>query len=121
MHGTESTNANRSKIACGTFAAGTSHDGKSAVDDANWFAEMARDLLAPKAGTALHFITDFPERDCQKYAAGSIRPSAYYLRRMLRNKLGWQFLAYLMDGSDAPWWDEVLRAKRIAAAVDREI
>jgi hypothetical protein len=93
-------------------------DGKSAVDDGDWFAELARSLLPSKAGTALHYITGFDERICQRYAAGHVKPPAYFLRTLLRSKQGWQFLSGAMEGSDAPWWIEVNEALRIKQAVD---
>lgn len=121
MHGTNSTKANRSKIACDTFDANRD----KSVDDANWFAQSAQAICSnsegKKAWIPLRAATGFDDRDCQRYAAGHVKPTAYFLRRLLRSCLGWQFLAALMAGSDEPWWAEVVRAKRIAAAVDREI
>lgn len=96
-------------------------DGKSDADDSDWFGSPARDLLGPKPGTALHYATGFPERDCQRYAAGHVRPPGYFVRALLRSDMGWQFLSILMDGSGAVWWAEVVRARRIVAAIDREL
>ena len=84
--------------------------------DAGWFAEMARDLHPEKPGTILHLTSGFDERLCQKYAEGSVKPKAYFLRQLLRSKNGWTYLAYIMDGSTAPWWIEIQRARRIADA-----
>ena|SRR5882672_8039155 len=92
---------------------------KPAADDGDWFADMAQDLLAPKAGTALHYITGFDERSCQRYAAGTVKPPAYFLRALLRSPQGAQVLEFLMQDSDAPWWRGLVRARRIAAAEDQ--
>lgn len=101
----------------GTSAVGKSPDGRFAIDDEHWFSEMAQDLLPTKPGTALHFITAYDERLCQRYAAGSVKPSAYFLRRLLRSDHGATFLAALMDGSQAKWWTDHLRAERVAAQI----
>lgn len=86
--------------------------------DANWFADVSRVLLPSKAGTALHYITGFDERTCQRYAAGHVKPPAFFFRKLLRSPQGWQFLAGAMEGSDAPWWVEINEALRLKRAVD---
>ena len=93
-------------------------DGKSDGEECGWFADAARGLLPHKAGTALHFATGFDERLCQKYAAGKVKPSAYFLRALLRSDGGWQWLSALMDGSDAQWWRDLQRARRVIAQLD---
>jgi hypothetical protein len=85
-----------------------------------WFSRIVRSLFAVKGGTALHCITGVDERTCQRYAAGHVRPPGYFIRTLLRSEEGWQFLAALMEGSEARWWAETKRARRIAEAVDRE-
>jgi hypothetical protein len=95
----------------GISAAGLPSDGKSAADDGDWFAKAAQALLPHKAGTALHYATGFDERACQRYAAGSIKPPAYFLRALLRSDGGWQWLAALMDGADPQWWRDIQRAR----------
>lgn len=136
MHGIESTNANRSNGGIGASAessrkigpADASPDslGASAEDDANWFADTARRLLSnakgEKAGFALYVTTGmrFDPSTCDRYAAGRIRPTAYFLRALLRTDCGWQFLCAAMEGSGVAWWAEIQRAKRIADAIDRE-
>jgi len=99
----------------GISAVRKSFDGKSAVNDEHWFSEMAQALLKPKPGTALHYITGYDERLCQRYAAGSVKPSAYFLRRLLRSKQGATFAAIALDG--APWWRELQRMAEIGRAV----
>lgn len=95
-------------------------DGKSAVDGSDWFGEMARALLPDKPGTALHCITGYDERLCQRYAAGHVRPSAYFLRVLLRSEQGEQFLRALMDGCAARWWREHQINSRVGAAAIAE-
>lgn len=95
-------------------------DGISAVDDENWFSVAAHALLPCKAGTALHYATGFEERACQKYAAGSVKPPAYFLRSLLRSEQGWQWLAVLMEGAEPQWWADIQRA-RLDSALLREL
>lgn len=95
----------------GKSAAGISDDGKSAVEDENWFADAARSLLPAKAGTALHYTTGVDERLCQRYAAGHTRPPGYFIRSLLRSEGGWQWLAALMDGAEPQWWADIQRAR----------
>lgn len=79
-------------------------DGKSAVDDENWFSNAAKQLYPAKSGTALHYLTGFDERICQRYAAGHVRPPAYLLRSLLRGDHGWTWLCVVMENSDQKWW-----------------
>lgn len=102
----------------GTSAADPILDGKSAVDDGEWFAAVARALLPHKAGTALHCITGYDERLCQRYAAGHVKPPAYFLRALLRSEQGWQFLAGAMDGASPQWWRDVRKAMELKRAID---
>lgn len=90
----------------------------SVADDENWFETAACVLLPIKPGTALHFTTGFDERSCQRYAAGAVKPPAYFLRRLLRSSQGRQWLAAVMDGCDEQWWLDHQRAQRIVAAED---
>ena len=93
-------------------------DGKSAVDDENWFAEAAQELYGRnKPGTALFYATHLgDERGCQRYAAGSVKPPAYFFRRLLRTAHGWQWLCAAMDGCDEQWWRDV----RLAVAYEEK-
>lgn len=108
MHGTISTTA-KSAIPFGV------KDGvKSDADDENWFSIAARQLYPVKPGTALHLITTLGnERLCQKYAAGDVRPPAYFLRALLRSDHGEQWLAVLMDGCTAGWWRDLESARHL--------
>ena len=90
-------------------------------DDGDWFSDATKQLLPTKPGTCLHFLTGFEERTCQRYAAGSVRPPAYFLRALLRSPQGWTWLSATMDGSNVEWWRDqqaafeyfaVLEAKR---------
>lgn len=106
----------QSNCAGGKLAVGKSLNGKSAVDDSEWFADVARQLLPAKAGTALHFITGFDERLCQRYAAGHVKPPAYFLRALLRSEQGATWLAALMHGCDVAWWLEHKHTASVGAA-----
>jgi hypothetical protein len=87
-------------------------DGRNDADQEDqWFRAACRGLLPHKAGTALHFATGFDERTCQRYAAGHVRPPAYFLRCLLRSEDGWQWLNVIMDGATAAWWLEAKSAK----------
>lgn len=94
---------------------------KSVADDENWFSDAVLLLYPEKPGTALHYIAEkqFDERSCQRYAAGTVKPPAYFLRALLRSPHGWQFLAATMDGSDVEWWRDVERARAIKDAIDK--
>jgi len=93
-------------------------DGKSAVDDGDWFHKMAQALHPEKPGTVFWATTGVDERLCQRYAAGHTRPPAYFLRSLLRSEGGWTYLAFLMDGSKAIWWRDLQRARRIAVVLN---
>jgi len=97
--------------------------GKSVVtgdisDAEDWFANACKHLLPTKAGTALHFVTGFDERSCQRYAAGDVKPAAFFLRALLRSPQGWIWLCAAMDGSDADWWRDVRYAYEIIAVFE---
>lgn len=49
-------------------------------------------------------LTGVDERSCYRYAAGDVKPPAYFLRALLRSERGEAVLRYLMQGSDASWW-----------------
>lgn len=95
-------------------------DGKSAVGDENWFSEAAQHLYAGnKPGMALWLTTGLgDERACQRYAAGHVKPAAYFLRALLRSPQGWTWLCAAMDGSDAEWWRDVRYAYEIIAVFE---
>lgn len=111
---------NGTTIARGTSAAEFTSDDKSVAGNENWFSDAAQRLYATKPGTALHYLTDFDERCCQRYAAGSVKPPAYFLRALLRSEHGWQWLSAAMDGSTAEWWRDLQRAQRIAEKLKDE-
>lgn len=108
MYGTLSTIGGDAIAADGRFDGEKSSAVKS---DGNWFSVAARALYPSKGGTALHYVTGGDERLCQKYAAGTVKPPAYFLRALLRSEHGWQWLAALMDGSEARWWSDIQRAR----------
>lgn len=83
----------------------TKQNGKSAADDGDWFAQSARHLHPHKPGTVLFLTTGLgDERLCQRYAAGDVRPPAYFLRSLLRSDSGEQWLNAVMDGCTQAWW-----------------
>lgn len=118
MHGNLNDDGSRAINGHGSSAADECADGKSAVDDADWFSRVARTLLPNKAGTALHYVTGFDERLCQRYAAGHVKPPAYFFRSLLRSEQGGVWLAAAMEGSEAAWWLEVQDALRIKRAIE---
>lgn len=128
MHGVNTAGASRATIPHGKSVSqlpdksvGSDVGDKS---DADWFSQMCQSLCAnsegEKAWIPLYFLTGVDERTCQRYAAGHVKPPSYFLRTLLRSEQGWQFLVFLMDDSKAEWWADVVRARRIAEAVDRE-
>lgn len=128
MHGNVSSDRNPAISADGKSVIESSGDGAAEPDpssddisvapDENWFAEMAQALLVPKPGTALHYITGFDERSCQRYAAGSVKPPAYFIRALLRSEQGGPILAALMDGCTARWWVDFQRYQRMGLAAE---
>ena len=87
--------------------------GISVAENEDWFSDACRGLYNGKAGTALHFETGFDERSCQRYAAGQVKPPAYFLRALLRSEQGQTWLNAIMDGSDAQWWRELQGALKL--------
>jgi hypothetical protein len=96
---------------------GQSNDDQS-DSEGKWFVTLTKQLLSKDAGFALHLATGFEERTCYRYASGERKPPGYFVRELLRSDQGWQWLCGLMDGSDAEWWQEIVRAKRKSDAYD---
>lgn len=95
---------------------------KSVGSDENWFSDAVLRLLGTdKPGTALDCITElrFGDRNCQRYAAGDVKPPAYFLRAILRGKHGEPFLHALMDGCESEWWLDHQRRLTNGAKVDQ--
>ena len=85
---------------------------------AGWFAEICKRLLPrEKPGHALVVDTGFDLRDCQRYAAGDVKPPGWFVCSLLRSRNGWVWLAAFMDGASPDWWVEIQRARRIAEAI----
>lgn len=93
-------------------------DGKSAVDDGDWFSLAARSLYPHKPGAILHHTTHLgDERLCQRYASGEVRPPAYFLRALQRSDIaGEQWLHATMDGCTAPWWIQMQHERAVGRA-----
>lgn len=118
MHGNVPAAAGSAIIPHGTFAAENLSDGKSAVDDENWFSEASQGIYKHKRGTQLYQITLLgDERLCQRYAAGHVKPPAYFLRKLLRSPHGRQWLLAAMDGCQSEWWLEFQHAAEVGVKV----
>jgi hypothetical protein len=103
----------------GTSAADENLNGKSAVDDGDWFRNLAQRLHEHKPGTVLFLVTGLgDERLCQRYAAGHVKPPAYFFRALLRSPQGWQWLCGAMDGCKEPWWADVQDAMKMKRAIE---
>ncbi|MGH6878002.1 MAG: hypothetical protein ACREHV_11595, partial [Rhizomicrobium sp.] len=89
------------------------------ASDAEWFSCACRKLFDGKAGTALHYLTGFDERSCQRYAAGQVKPPAYFLRALLRGEQGNIWLNAVMDGASPKWWREHAITERKAALFEQ--
>jgi hypothetical protein len=81
-----------------------------------WFARICKGLFTSKAGTACHYDSGVDERSCQRYAAGTVQPSGWFIRALLRSKNGWTWLCAFMDGCDALWWRELQEERRVGRA-----
>src|SRR5690242_10439680 len=88
-------------------------------DDERWFVALVKQLLSKDAGFVLHLQTGFEERTCYRYASGERKPSAYFVRTLLRSEQGWQWLSGIMEGSEPEWWRETKRARAINDAISR--
>lgn len=100
----------------------TEVDGKSAGKTTNlsddWFSMTCKHLLPTKAGTALHYMTGFDERSCQRYAAGDVKPPAFFLLRLLHSPQGWTWLCAAMSGCEEKWWRDVWLAVECTVAFE---
>lgn len=72
----------------------------------NWFAAICRRLFPQKTGFSLHLATGFCERTCYKYASGQTKPSANLICALLHSEEGDEWLAAIMSGSTAKWWND---------------
>jgi|GEM_PF-4987779 len=86
-------------------------------DEERWFADICDQLLPKEAGLALHIATGFEERTCYRYAAADRKPPGFFIRALLRSDGGWQWLSAIMEGSNAAWWIDLQRTRRIAEAI----
>ncbi len=122
MHGNVSGGADRASFQTVKPVVETKSADNSVGDGDEWFADLARPLLGKdKPGMELDCITGlvFGERNCQRYAAGHVKPPAYFLRSLLRSPQGWQWLCACMEGCSDPWWVELQKHKRMGEAADR--
>lgn len=117
MHGTLRGSSARESETDGKIDGGGASSVKS-DGDLGWFVEMVRALHPKKPGAALHDLTGYDERLCQKYAAGSVKPSAYFLRNLIRSDEGWRHLVAIMDDCEAEWWRDLVVRKECADAYE---
>lgn len=85
-----------------------------------WFPGLAKRLSKDKPAAAVHHLTSEAERTCYDWCKGAVDPPSRAIIKLLHTDAGWIVLEYLMRGCKAPWWQEVLRAKRCAAAYEQE-
>lgn len=86
--------------------------------DSEFFSSACKQVFGGKdAGLQLHLATGVNERSCYRYAAGEREVPVLVLRSLLHSEQGEPFLAALMHGCTAPWWNEFHRHARIGAAV----
>jgi hypothetical protein len=76
-------------------------------------------LLGSDPGLALHILTGISESSGYRYASGARPVPGDIIRLLLRGPQGAQWLAAVMDGSDAPWWREHQREQKLVAAARR--
>lgn len=122
MHGNLPPATQSAIIPADTSVAEKSISDTSVGDDENWFADCVLRLLGKEIpGKALDCITglSFGERNCQRYAAGHVKPTAYFLRALIRSKDGGPFFLAMMDGCKAEWWVEFQEMQRLAAQRER--
>jgi hypothetical protein len=126
MHGTypaAATAASFAPIASGRGGVASDSDPAASDNDEDWFYKIAiANLGSHDTGLALHVVSRSPEGSCYKYVARNPearrQPPSGLIRTLLRTPQGWQWLCGLMDGSDAEWWQEIVRAKRKSDAYD---
>jgi hypothetical protein len=115
MHG----NLSAPGLASRKVTVGSDSETSVASDSEDWFGSIARQLLGKDAGFGLHLATGFPEGSCYKYVTPKKprQPPGYLIRALLRTDGGYQWLAAIMDGSDAEWWRELQHTRRLAEAI----
>jgi hypothetical protein len=86
---------------------------------AKWFPGLAKRLSKDKPAAAVHHLTSEAERTCYDWCKGAVDPPSRALIKLLHSDAGWTVLEYVMRGCKAPWWQEVIRAKRCAAAYEQ--
>ena len=92
----------------------------SVAGSCKWFIGLSKKLSPNKPAAAIHHLTGEPERTCYEWVRGKFDPPSRALIKLLHSEVGWIVLEYLMRGCSQPWWQEVLRARRCAAAYEQE-
>ena len=85
-----------------------------------WFPPLAKILSKNKPASALHYLTQEPERTCYAWVQGKFDPPARAFLKLLHSEAGWIVLEYVMRGCTQRWWLDVARARRCAAAYEQE-
>lgn len=121
MHGNLPAPATPATIPAVTSVVEKTIADKSVGGDENWFSDKTLELYGKdKPGTVLDCVTDFEfgERNCQRYAAGHVKPTGHIVRRLLRTEHGRQWLFAIMDGCQSEWWIEFQKHERMGRAAD---
>lgn len=84
-----------------------------------WFAVFCRSLWGANAPKELEFRTGRSDRACRAWASGDSPPPVNILLVLLRDPdTGRRVLDYCMRDSNAHWWRELQRARRIVVQFD---
>lgn len=97
----------------------------SGLDSDDWFGPLVRPMLGKEPGVALHHMVgpEFPISTCAKYVSKTEtsrrQPPGYLIRALLRSEQGGAFLNAVMHGSEAQWWLDMERERKLAAVAQR--
>src|SRR5690348_7757703 len=89
------------------------------AESCKWFPPLAKLLSRNKPASALHYLTEAPERTCYAWVEGKSDPPARAILKLLHSDAGWTVLDYLMRGCRQPWWLDLVRARHCAAAYEQ--
>jgi hypothetical protein len=85
-----------------------------------WFPGLAKKLSSNKPAPVVAHLTGEAERTCYEWVRGKFDPPSRTIIKLLHTEAGWLVLEYLMHDCKQSWWLETVRARRCAAAYDRE-
>ena len=89
------------------------------AESCKWFPPLAKLLSKNKPASALHYLTNDPERTCYAWVQGKFDPPARAVLKLLHSEVGWIVLEYLMRGCKQAWWVDLQRARHCAAAYEQ--